>query len=363
VSAAVPRRALDGASLRPGGAPTPATAAAGARRGAARSPASSAVTAMAASWDQHSARGPRDVLLSSSRPDWASDGAGWPNRDASRFVDAAGLRWHVQVLGDGPALLLLHGTGAATHSWAALAPLLARRFTVIAPDLPGHGFTSMPQWSRMSLPGMAQALAELLAALRLAPALAVGHSAGAAILARMALDGAIAPKGIVSLNGALLPLHGLAGLLFSPAAKLLSFNPLVPRLFAWRAADEAAVRRLIASTGSTLDARSVALYGRLLRSPQHVAGALAMMANWDLQPLRRDLPQLKPPLLLLVAGNDRTVPPAEALRVRALLPAAERVELPALGHLSHEERPDLVAELLHERARRWGVLPNGRRAG
>jgi magnesium chelatase accessory protein len=321
------------------------------------------MTAMAAPRGERPARGPRDVLLSSSRPDWASDGAGWPNRDASRFVDASGLRWHVQVLGEGPALLLLHGTGAATHSWAALAPLLARRFTVIAPDLPGHGFTSMPRWSRMSMPAMARAVAELLAELRLAPALAVGHSAGAAILARMALVGAIAPKGIVSLNGALLPLHGLAGLLFSPAAKLLSINPLVPRLFAWRAADETAVRRLIASTGSTLDAHAVALYGRLLRSPRHVAGALAMMANWDLQPLQRDLPRLKAPLVLVVAGNDRTVPPAEARRVRALLPSAETIELPALGHLAHEERPDLVADLLHERASRWRVLPGGRRAG
>ena len=303
------------------------------------------------------------AILSARRLDWATDGADWPNRDASRFVDATGLRWHVQVLGDGPALLLLHGTGSATHSWAALAPLLAKRFTVIAPDLPGHGFTPLPVWSRMSLPGIAQALAGLLAALHVAPQLVVGHSAGAAILARMALDGAIAPKGIVSLNGALLPLHGLAGLLFSPAAKLLSFNPLVPRLFAWRAGDEAAVRRLIASTGSTLDARGIALYGRLLRNSQHVTGALAMMANWDLRPLERDLPRLKAPVVLVVAGNDKTVPPAEARRASALLPSAETIELPALGHLAHEERPDLVAEIVFDRARAWRVLPKGRREG
>jgi magnesium chelatase accessory protein len=302
-------------------------------------------------------------MFAARRLDWARDGADWPNREASRFVDVAGIRWHVQVMGDGPAALLLHGTGAATHSWAALAPLLARRFRVIAPDLPGHGFTAMPGWSRMSLPGIAAALANLLAALRAEPRIVVGHSAGAAILARMALDGAIAPQGIASLTGALLPLHGLAGVLFSPAARLLSFNPLVSRLFAWRASDETAVRRLIASTGSTLDAGGIAQYGRLLRSPQHVGGALAMMAHWDLQPLRRDLPRLKPPLLLVVGGNDRTVPPAEARRVRALLPSAEPVELPALGHLAHEERPDLVARLLLDRARRWGVLPNGRRAG
>ena len=54
----------------------------------------------------------------------------WPNRAASRYVDAGGLRWHVQSLGDaGPDLLLLHGTGAATHSWAGLAPLLSETST------------------------------------------------------------------------------------------------------------------------------------------------------------------------------------------------------------------------------------------
>jgi magnesium chelatase accessory protein len=300
------------------------------------------------------------VMSGARRLDWARDGADWPNRDASRFVEAAGLCWHVQLQGEGPALLLLHGTGASTHSFAALMPLLARRFAVIAPDLPGHGFTAMPAWSRMSLPGLASALAELLAALRVAPQIAVGHSAGAAILVRMALDESIVPKGIVSLNGALLPLHGLAGLLFSPAAKLLSFNPLVPRLFAWRAGDDRAVRRLIAGTGSVLDARGIALYGRLLRSPPHVTGVLAMMARWDLRPLQRDLPRLRPPLVLVAAGNDRTVPPAEANRVRALQPAAERVDLAALGHLAHEERPELVAGIVLDRARAWRVLPKGR---
>jgi magnesium chelatase accessory protein len=60
--------------------------------------------------------------------DWAKDGADWPNREASRFVDAAGMRWHVQVMGQGPVLLLLHGTGASTHSWRDVMPLLRAPF-------------------------------------------------------------------------------------------------------------------------------------------------------------------------------------------------------------------------------------------
>lgn len=288
--------------------------------------------------------------------DWHREGRDWPNRDASRFVRAGGLRWHVQVLGSGPALVLVHGTGAATHSWRDLAPRLAKHFTVVAPDLPGHGFSARPPAERTSLPGVAESLAALLDTLDVAPAVAVGHSAGAAILARMCLDGRIAPQLLVSLNGAFLPFDGWAAMLFLPLARLLAWNPLVPRLFAWRTADRAALERLLRSTGSTIDDQGMALYGRLVRSPAHVAGALAMMANWDLEPLERELPRLQTPLVLVVGEEDRTVAPADAERVRARVPGARIERLAHLGHLAHEEKPQAVAALVTRLAREAGVL-------
>jgi magnesium chelatase accessory protein len=274
---------------------------------------------------------------------WERHGLDWPRRETSRFVVAGGLRWHVQCAGGGPAVLLVHGTGAATHSWRGLAPLLAAHCTLIAPDLPGHGFSSRPGRGGLSLPGMARALAELLRRLEISPVLAVGHSAGAAVIARMALDGAIAPAAVVGLNAALLPLDGAAGWFFSPAARLLSATPGVSRFFAWQARDASAVERLIRSTGSVLDAEGRRLYARLVGSPRHVAGALGMMAEWDLWSLARELPRLRPRLVLVVGGGDRTVPPAEAQRVRSLLPQTEVLTLPGLGHLAHEERPQEIA--------------------
>jgi magnesium chelatase accessory protein len=80
-----------------------------------------------------------------------------------------------------------------------------------------------------------------------------------------------------------------------------------------------------------------------------------MMAQWDLDELERDLPRLKPALMLVVGDNDRMVPPAEAGKVRRLLPAARLVSLPCLGHLAHEERPDLVSELMVDFAARVGA--------
>jgi magnesium chelatase accessory protein len=284
----------------------------------------------------------------SSRLQWPTDGADWPLREHSRFVDAGGMRWHVQQLGRGPVLLLLHGTGASTHSWRVLAPLLAPRCTLIAPDLPGHGFTDPLAGGRPSLPRMAAAVAALLAALQLPhPVHAVlGHSAGAAIMLRLALDGALPGATLIGLNAALLPFEGAAAFIYPPMARLLALNPLVPWLASWRAQDIGTVRRLIASTGSRLDETGVALYARLIRSPGHVAGALGMMAHWDLAALQRELPSLGRPLHLLVAELDGTVPPAEAAQTAARVPQVQVHRLPGHGHLVHEEAPDQVAGCL-----------------
>jgi magnesium chelatase accessory protein len=286
--------------------------------------------------------------------DWSRDSQDWPHRHHSRIVDCAGRRWHLQQWPaprpGAPELLLLHGTGASTHSWRALAPLLARQAGVLAVDLPGHGFSAAAHGAGATLPGMARGVAALLRQLGLEPTLIVGHSAGAAIAVQMALDAAAAgtagPAAIVSLNGALLPLHGPAWLLFSPLAKLLAANRLVPHLFSWSASDETRVRRLVSSTGSTLDDEGVALYGRLVRDPAHVAGALAMMAHWDLQALAQQLPKLRTPVLLVSGARDRTLPPSHAQRVAALLPQARLHTLSNLGHLAHEEDPQRVLHLL-----------------
>ncbi len=286
---------------------------------------------------------------------FSRDGRDWPNREASLFVRAGGLEWHVQRMGVGPPLLLVHGTAATTHSWRDLAPELARRFEVIAFDLPGHGFTDPIPGGRATLPAMARAVGGLLTAIDVKPRIAVGHSAGAAILVRMALDRLLAPGAIIGLNAALLPFRGAAGHLFSPLAKLLVLNPLVPRLFAWRASDMRAIERLIGHTGSVIDPRGLALYARVIGNPAHVAGALAMMARWDLDALAADLPRLAIPLHLIVGERDRAVPPEDARRVAGKASQVTVEYLAGLGHLAHEERPREVAQRVLASAERAGA--------
>lgn len=277
---------------------------------------------------------------------WARDGRDWPHRAASRFVEAGGLSWHVQEMGQGPTLLLLHGTGASTHSWRDLLPLLARDFHVVAPDLPGHGFTEAPERDRLSLPAMARGLTALLGKLGVEPEGIVGHSAGAAIAMQMVLTGAVAPSCLISLNGALLPFKGVASQLFPSVARLLVLNPLVPRLFAWRAGSTEAVTQLLEGMGSRLDARGQDLYQRLFSNRVHVASTLGMMANWDLEALGRSFGRLDLPVLLVVGAGDRAVPPGDARAVAQRLPDARIETLPGAGHLIHEEKPGDIATLI-----------------
>lgn len=277
---------------------------------------------------------------------WETWRARWPNAAASRFVEAGGVRWHVQVAGRGPALLLLHGSGGATHSWRDILPRLATSFTVIAPDLPAHGFTSAPandaDGAGSSLPGIATALAALLATLGLAPRVAVGHSAGAAIALRMALDGTITADGrgvVVGLNAALAPPPELYALLVAPFAGALATVPIVARAVSGLAAHVGVTARMLDSTGTPLPPEQRALYDALVRAPRHVHGVLTMMARWDLTALARDLPRLAVPATFASAADDPWVPAASTRLAAARIPRASFVALAAPGHLAHEADP------------------------
>ena len=269
----------------------------------------------------------------------------WPNAPLSRFVDCRPHRWHLQVAGTGPVLLLLHGAGGATISFRDLLPDLARDFTVVAPDLPGHGFTRMGTRQRQGLDHMAADLSALLAQEGLAPDLIAGHSAGGAVALRLATLLTRRPAGVLGINAALSPFPGMAGWLFPMMAKALAASPLTA-LAVSATSSQASLRSLLRGTGSEIGEAGVTLYRRLVADPGHVEGTLAMMSQWKLDRLISDLPSIDLPVLLLAAGNDRAVPPDVSRDAAALLPRARVEELPGLGHLAHEESPGTVAQHL-----------------
>lgn len=275
--------------------------------------------------------------------DWGREGLIWPHRDASTFLRTGAARWHVQRMGSGTPLLLLHGTGASVHSWRGLMPLLARSHDVIAMDLPRHAFTTGHDAYAMSLPAMAREVAGVLETLEVTPQAIIGHSAGAAIALQLALDhGHSGP--IVGLSAALRPFPGAMAQIFPAIAKTLFVNPLVPRIFTGSIDLVGGAEKFLwRSTHSRIDAAGLACYRTLLKHPGHAGGALAMMANWDLPALRERMAGVRNPILLLHGANDPAIPPDWARDAGSWLPAARLKLLPGLGHLAHEEDPAKAA--------------------
>jgi magnesium chelatase accessory protein len=288
--------------------------------------------------------------MSSRFPDWNSEGKGWPNRDLSRFVEADGYRWHVQEAraepSDAPVCVLIHGTGAATHSWRDIIPLLAQHYRVIAMDLPGHGFTRANHARGVNLPEMARSIAALLAELDVKPDLVVGHSAGAAIGLQLLLQNDwVVP--LVGLNPALLPFPGLAAKLFPTLAKMLFTNPFVAIIFSRMASGSGEVERFLRkSTGSVIDREGNEFYRRLFARSGHCDGAIRMMASWRLEDLERQLPDAVLTVMLVHADNDKAIPRSAVKRAAQLIPNCRFESIAGAGHLAHEEQPAQIAALI-----------------
>lgn len=188
----------------------------------------------------------------------------WPNRAFSRFVTVDGLRWHVQIRGTGPALLMIHGTGASAHSWAGMADALANNFTLIMPDLPGQGFSdSLPDKS-VNIAGFAASLHKLLNTLGAQPKIIVGHSAGAVIATHLALHYQLSPAAIISLNGAFLPFGSAAAPVFNRLARWLSRSRLLAYITAAHGLFTRPVRNMLVETGSNPTATMLTCYQTLL---------------------------------------------------------------------------------------------------
>lgn len=278
---------------------------------------------------------------------WDTHKGSWPMAAHSRFVTSRPHKWHVQEAGSGPKVLLIHGAGGSTHSWRHIFPALAKDFHVLAIDLPGQGFSTLGNKSRCGLEHMSQDLWHLLAGMKFTPSAIIGHSAGAAIMLRMVLDQPdLAKTNLVSINGALGNFRGIAGFLFPVMAKLLALNPLTASLFAMTATSPERVKNLLASTGSTLEPEGLAQYNALISDRQHVDATLAMMSQWKLDALLRELPKVENQTLLLAGEADKAVPLDTSLEASERLQNGKAVVLPGLGHLMHEEDATLCLEHL-----------------
>ncbi len=104
---------------------------------------------------------------------------------ALQFRTIHGYRRAFRVAGSGPAILLIHGIGDNSTTWHTVQAMLARRFTVIAPDLLGHGQSDKPR-ADYSVAAYANGMRDLLSVLDIDRVTVVGHSLGGGVAMQFA---------------------------------------------------------------------------------------------------------------------------------------------------------------------------------
>ncbi|QUD90529.1 acetoin dehydrogenase dihydrolipoyllysine-residue acetyltransferase subunit [Phenylobacterium montanum] len=237
--------------------------------------------------------------------------------------------------GEGPPIVLLHGFSGDLNGWLFNIEALGALGPVIAIDLPGHGGSSRDVGDG-SLAVLADAVGAALDALGVGAAHLVGHSLGAAVAARLAID----RPGLAASISLIAP----AGL----SANAVSEEFLSGVVDAQRARDlKPFLEMLVADPGLVTKAMvEDVLKFKRLDGVEEALGLVRdrLVEGSDLAALRADLGKLRP-ALVVSSRADRIVGPAD----EALLPPGSRVVwIDSAGHLPHLEAADQVNRLLAE---------------
>ena len=274
-----------------------------------------------------------------------------PAREGLHEIVLHGHRVFYRSAGSGPVLVLVHGITSTSATWANVMPYLAERFTVIAPDLLGHGESAKPRGD-YSLGAYASGIRDLLIALGHERATFVGHSLGGGVAMQLAYQFPEHCERLVlvasgGLGREITPLLRAASL---PGAELVL--PLV--------ADERlmgagrAVGRMLGSIGLRVHTD----LGEVLRGHASLADGEARAAF--LHTLRTIVDPLGQrvdasdrlylaeaiPFLLIWGERDRIIPVAHARAAHELVPGSRLEIFPGAGHFPHLDDPLRFVRLL-----------------
>lgn len=273
--------------------------------------------------------------------------ARWPAQ--GRFVETEGARLHVREEGppQAPRVLLIHGASSnLLELWGPLAPQLVGDHRVIAFDRPGMGHSTRPNRNAETLASQARMAARVLEATGNGPSLVVGHSLGAGVSLRLALDFPHLVCGLVLIAPASHPYPGenswWAKLSAMPIAGDLFCGLLVPWLGPLMSAGGIASNFWPAhAPASYADDAGVALIFRPRAFRASACDVVATKHEFAAQAPR--YPELFQPAIIVTADKDKVVSPKRHARTLAVdLPAAELVIAPGAGHMPHRLRSDLV---------------------
>jgi pimeloyl-ACP methyl ester carboxylesterase len=294
-----------------------------------------------------------------------------------RRLTLHGHRVAYREAGSGPAVLLIHGITSSSKTWSRVMPSLARRFTVIAPDLAGHGGSDKPKGD-YSLGAHASGLRDLLLTLGHDRATVVGHSLGGGIAMQFSYQFPERCDRLVLVDSGGLG-RDVSRLL--RAATLPGSEFVLPLLAATRLLDagEFAGRLLnraglrartdleeIARGHATLsDAAARAAFVHTLRAVVEPGGQRVDASN------RLYLAQ-HIPFLLLWGERDSIIPVAHGRAAHKLVPGSHLEVFADSGHFPQLDEPERFIDVLVDfmdstepatlDAERWSALLGAQRA-
>ncbi len=272
---------------------------------------------------------------------------GWPNRQISRSVEVAGLAWHVQISGKGPLILLLHGTGSSTHSWAELTPILNKEAQILNLDLPGHAFTLGAPIDSLKLEEIARSLIGLVQELKLPwPTMVVGHSAGAPLALAFAVQAKVKPQIIIGFNPSLIPPPPSYTQFFGPMLGPVTKSATLASILAKIAPMSGMTDRLLDSTNTNLPETNRNYYRRLFTSPDHVRGAMNFMASANISQVLSASSNLPSKLIWVIGESDQWVPEIGLQKIIQQYFAKSTVIHWQGGHIMHEVETEKSADLI-----------------
>ncbi len=256
----------------------------------------------------------------------------------TRFADVKAVRLRYFAGGQGPPVVLVHGFTGAAVNWSELAPLLAERYRVLVPDLPGHA-GSAPLPAAPNLDAYADRVCLVAEREAIGPAVVVGHSLGGLVALRLAIRHPGAVRALV--------LAACAGIESATDwahfwIRVLTAVRPTNRIAPLRRAIERSptVRRLVFSPIQVSDPESLtprAIQGFLSSARLHsdvISAARALVADDP----RRDLDGVTSPCLVVWGARDRQVPVADGFELARRLRAPLRT-IADCGHLLIGERP------------------------
>lgn len=271
-----------------------------------------------------------------------------------RHVVVHGYRRAFRMAGRGPVLLFIHGIGDSSATWLAVLSRLAERFTVVAPDLLGHGGSDKPR-ADYAAAAYACGMRDLLAVLDVDRATVIGHSLGGGVAMQFAYQfpDRCERLVLVGAGGIAREVHPLLRLAAMPGAELLL--PLVAappvrlatRLLTplMRAAGGLGMgsdlRYVLDRYHSLADSTARQAFLRTLRSVVDRRGQVVTM-------LDRSYLTVGIPTLLVWGDHDQVVPSEHAELARQAMPRSRLVIFEGTGHFPHQADPERFVELLTE---------------